>query len=57
MFSDTGDGVSGFGVNPDLLEEQDLVHQGESGERIVEKSEITREDLDAFATESRRRAV
>jgi acetyl-CoA acetyltransferase family protein len=56
MFSDTGDGVSGFEVNPDLLEKQELVHQGESAERIAEKWEITREDLDAFATESHRRA-
>src|ERR671910_98115 len=56
MFSDTGDGVSGFEVNPDVLEKQDLVHQGESAERIAQKWEITREDLDAFATESHRRA-
>ena len=56
MFSDTGDGVSGYEVNPDLLEKRELVHQGESAERIAEKWEITREDLDAFATESHRRA-
>jgi acetyl-CoA acyltransferase len=56
MFSDTGDGVSGFEVNPDLLEKRELVHQGESAERIAEQWEITREDLDAFATESHRRA-
>ena len=56
MFSDTGDGVSGFEVNPDLLEKRQLVHQGESAERIAEKWDITREDLDAFATESHRRA-
>ena len=56
MFSDTGDGETGFAVNPDLLEKQDLVHQGESAERIAEKWKISREDLDAFATESHRRA-
>ena len=56
MFSDTGDGVSGFEVNPDLLEKRELVHQGESAERIAAKWDITREDLDAFATESHRRA-
>ncbi len=56
MFSDTGDGISGYEVNPDLLEKRELVHQGESAERIAEKWEITREDLDAFATESHRRA-
>src|ERR687889_673234 len=55
MFSDTGDGETGFAVNPDLLEKQDLVHQGESAERIAEKWKISREDLDAFATESHRR--
>src|ERR687894_2441409 len=37
MFSDTGDGETGFAVNPDLLEKQDLVHQGESAELIAEK--------------------
>ncbi len=56
MFSDTGNGETGFEVNPDLLERQDLVHQGESAERIAQKWEISREDLDAFATESHRRA-
>jgi acetyl-CoA acetyltransferase family protein len=56
MFSDTGDGVSGYEVNPDLLEKRELVHQGESAERIAAKWDITREDLDAFATESHRRA-
>ena len=56
MFSDTGDGVSGFEVNPDLLEKRELVHQGESAERIAEQGEITREELDAFATESHQRA-
>jgi acetyl-CoA acyltransferase len=56
MFSDTGDGATGFAVNPDLLEKQDLVHQGESAERIAEKWKLSREDLDAFATESHRRA-
>jgi acetyl-CoA acetyltransferase family protein len=56
MFSDTGNGASGFEVNPDLLEKQDLVHQGESAERIADKWQISREDLDAFASESHRRA-
>ncbi|MGH3148894.1 MAG: thiolase family protein, partial [Rubrobacter sp.] len=56
MFSDSGEGETGFEVNPALLEKQELVHQGESAERIAEKWEISREDLDAFATESHRRA-
>jgi acetyl-CoA acetyltransferase len=55
MFSDTGNGETGFELNPDLLEKQDLVHQGERAERIAQKWEISREDLDAFATESHRR--
>src|SRR5918997_6193199 len=42
MFSDTGNGASGFGVNPDLLEKPDLVHQGESAERIAERWSISR---------------
>jgi acetyl-CoA acyltransferase len=46
----------GFEVNPDVLEKQDLVHQGESAERIAQKWKISREDLDAFATESHGRA-
>jgi acetyl-CoA acyltransferase len=56
MFSDTGNGASGFEINPDLLEKQDLIHQGESAERIAEEWKIPRQDLDAFATESHRRA-
>jgi acetyl-CoA acyltransferase len=56
MFSDTGNGETGFEVNPDLLEKQDLVHQGESAERIAEEWKISREDLDVFAAESHRRA-
>jgi acetyl-CoA acetyltransferase family protein len=56
MFSDTGDGISGYEMNPDLLEKRELVHQGESAERIAEEWEITREDLDAFAAESHHRA-
>jgi len=56
MFSDTGKGASGFEINPDLLKKQDLIHQGESAERIAEGWKISRQDLDAFATESHRRA-
>src|SRR5918995_1578981 len=56
MFSDTGNGASGFEINPDLLEKHDLIHQGESAERIAEGWKISRQDLDAFATESHRLA-
>jgi acetyl-CoA acyltransferase len=56
MFSDTGGAETGFELNPDLLERQEIIHQGESAERIAEKWQISREELDAFATESHRRA-
>src|ERR671910_386302 len=46
MFSDTGGAETGFELNPDLLERQELVHQGESAERIAQKWKLTREDLD-----------
>lgn len=58
MFSDIG-GETGSGydtLNPDLLQKQDLIHQGESAERIAEKWKITREDVDALSAESHRRA-
>lgn len=60
MFSDIG-GVPEAGsifpvLNPELLERQELVHQGESAERIAERWEITREDVDALAAESHKRA-
>ncbi len=54
MFSDIGEGYEA--LNRDLLGKQDLVHQGESAERIAEQWSITREDVDALATESHRRA-
>lgn len=60
MFSDIGgapDAGSIFRLlNPDLLERQELVHQGESAERIADRWGITREDVDALAVESHRRA-
>jgi len=60
MFSDLGgapDAGSVFAnLNPDLLEKQELIHQGESAERIAEKWSISREDADALSAESHRRA-
>ncbi len=60
MFSDLGgapDAGSVFSIlNPDLLEKQELVHQGESAERIAEAWGISREDVDALSRESHRRA-
>jgi acetyl-CoA acetyltransferase family protein len=43
-------------LNPDLLEKHDLIHQGESAERVAANWNIGREELDAFAQESHRRA-
>lgn len=61
MFSDIAgapDAGSVFEVlNPDLLEKQELIHQGESAERIADKWEITRQDIDDLSTESHRRAA
>jgi acetyl-CoA acyltransferase len=54
MFSDIGSGYEA--LNPDLLRKQDLIHQGESAERIADKWKITREDVDALSAESHRRA-
>jgi acetyl-CoA acetyltransferase family protein len=43
-------------LNPDLLERHDLIHQGESAERVAHRWQLTRAELDAFAKESHRRA-
>ncbi len=60
MFLDIGLGkeVSGFeALNPELFERHDLIHQGESAERISDKWSLTREDVDEFAKNSHRRAA
>ena len=61
MFSDLGgapDAGSVFGnLNPDLLDKQELIHQGESAERIAERWEITREDVDSLSAQSHHRAA
>ena len=61
MFSDIAgapDAGSVFEVlNPELLEKQELIHQGESAERIADKWRITRQDIDALSAESHRRAA
>lgn len=43
-------------MNPLLFERFDLIHQGESSERLAEKYKITRRDVDEFSMESHRRA-
>ncbi|WP_047864858.1 thiolase family protein [Rubrobacter aplysinae] len=54
MFSDIGGGFEK--LNPDLLEKQELIHQGESAERIADRWGITREDADSLSASSHQRA-
>jgi acetyl-CoA acetyltransferase family protein len=54
MFSDIGGGFEK--LNPDLLEKQELIHQGESAERIADRWGITREDADSLSALSHERA-
>ncbi|MGE3317303.1 MAG: acetyl-CoA C-acyltransferase [Planctomycetaceae bacterium] len=54
MFCDIGGGYEK--LNPELLKLHDLIHQGESAERIAEKWKISRGELDTFAVESHRKA-
>ncbi|UCG24586.1 MAG: thiolase family protein [Chloroflexota bacterium] len=54
MFSNIGGGFEK--LNPDLLASYELIHQGESAERLADKWHISREEADAFAAESHRRA-
>lgn len=59
MFSDIDpDGRHGGfgGLNPALFEQHEIIHQGESAERIAEKWQLSRAALDEFATESHARA-
>jgi acetyl-CoA acetyltransferase family protein len=55
MFSDLGGGFEK--LNPELRKRYDLIHQGESAERVAEKWRIGRDEVDAFAAESHRRAA
>jgi acetyl-CoA acyltransferase len=60
MFLDIGLGkdVSDFeALNPELFKRYELIHQGESAERISDKWSLTRDDVDEFAKESHRRAA
>jgi len=59
MFSDIDpDGRHGGfgGLNPELFQTHEIIHQGESAERIAEKWRLSRATLDEFATESHARA-
>jgi acetyl-CoA acetyltransferase len=55
MFSDIDpDGRHGGfgGLNPELLARHELIHQGESAERVAERWQLSRQALDEFAIES-----
>ncbi len=54
MFSDVG-GLER--LNPALAERYELVHQGESGERIAQQFGLSRQMLDNYGMESQRRAA
>lgn len=53
MFSDIGRFDN---VNADLKAKYEIIHQGESAERLCELHGLTQDDLDGFAEESHRRA-
>lgn len=54
MFSNLDGGFAA--LNPDLLERYEIIHQGESAERMADKWRISREEADEYAAESHRRA-
>jgi acetyl-CoA acyltransferase len=59
MFADIDpDGRHGGfgGLNPELLSRHELIHQGESAERFVERWQLSRQALDEFSIESHARA-
>jgi len=60
MFLDIGLGrpVNGFEMlNPELFKRHELIHQGESAERVADRWGLSRQDVDEFAKESHRRAA
>jgi acetyl-CoA C-acetyltransferase/acetyl-CoA acyltransferase len=51
------EGITGFeSLNPALFEHHELIHQGESAERIAQTWGLSRQALDDFSKESHRRA-
>ena len=59
MFSDIACGRENVGfelLNPALFTHHELIHQGESAERIADQWGVPREETDRFAMESHRRA-
>ncbi len=55
MFSDIDGRLES--LNPGIGENYELIHQGESAERIAEKYGLTRRELDVFACESHLKAA
>jgi acetyl-CoA C-acetyltransferase len=55
MFSDIKGSLEN--LNPDIESKYELIHQGESAERIAEKYGLTREELDRFSFESHSKAA
>jgi acetyl-CoA acetyltransferase family protein len=54
MFSDIGGGFEK--LNPELRARHELIHQGESAERMADRWHISRAEADAFAADSHRKA-
>ena len=51
------EGITGFdSLNPELFKHHELIHQGESAERIAQKWGLSRQAVDEFSKESHRRA-
>lgn len=55
MFSDIGGNIES--LNPEIANKYELIHQGESAERIAEKYGLTRAELDEFALQSHKKAA
>ncbi|HWE61971.1 MAG TPA: thiolase family protein, partial [Chloroflexota bacterium] len=55
MFSNIGGGFER--LNPALLARHELIHQGESAERIAERYGMSRRDVDEYAVQSHLRAA
>jgi acetyl-CoA acyltransferase len=60
MFLDLtlGENYRGFEkLNPQLFARYELIHQGESAERVAERWQLSRHDVDEYSKESHRRAA
>jgi acetyl-CoA acyltransferase len=55
MFTDLGGGFEK--LDPELRSLYDFIHQGESAERIADRWHLSREEADAFAADSHRKAA